>query len=196
MTTTDTPRVWIGCLACYNAGTLAGEWFDAIDCPTEMTGEGEESWQGRINERVVHVHPDHYRDGHEELWVMDHDGFRGALKGECSPATAQELAEALESLDDSDIPWEACVAYADNCGHQLTEVADWKDECEEAWNGEHSSREDFAYQLADDLGAIKDDDAWPYTHIDWEGAARDLFLGGDYWDADAPGGGIYVFGSN
>jgi hypothetical protein len=28
MTTTETPRVWIGCLASYNAGRLIGEWVD------------------------------------------------------------------------------------------------------------------------------------------------------------------------
>lgn len=31
ITTTDTtPRVWIGCLACYNTGRLVGDWHDAI----------------------------------------------------------------------------------------------------------------------------------------------------------------------
>lgn len=188
--TTDTPRVWIGCLACYNAGAIIGHWFDA-------DGAGDVT--------VAEVHAGHFtspedvnawRDAaHEELWVMDHDGFRGALEGECSPATAQALAEALESLDDSYIPWEAWVAYADNHGHLLALVGEWKDECEEAWNGEHSSREDFAQELAEELGMLKENPSWPYDHIDWDGAARDLFLGGDYWDADAPGGGIYVFRS-
>lgn len=34
MTTTSTdttPRVWVGCLACYNAGRLVGDWHDASD---------------------------------------------------------------------------------------------------------------------------------------------------------------------
>ncbi|WP_144882177.1 antirestriction protein ArdA [Microbacterium paraoxydans] len=26
-----TPRIWVGCLAHYNAGRRVGEWFDAID---------------------------------------------------------------------------------------------------------------------------------------------------------------------
>ena len=29
-TTDTTPRVWIGCLACYNEGRLVGDWYDAI----------------------------------------------------------------------------------------------------------------------------------------------------------------------
>ncbi len=28
-------RVWVGCLACYNAGTLVGSWFAADECPTD-----------------------------------------------------------------------------------------------------------------------------------------------------------------
>src|SRR3954463_11580572 len=31
MNTTETPRVWIACLASYNAGRLVGEWVDATD---------------------------------------------------------------------------------------------------------------------------------------------------------------------
>lgn len=49
--------------------------------------------------------------------------------------------------------------------------------------------EDYARQLADDLGLIKDDASWPATCIDWEQAARELrqdyssvsFDGADYW---------------
>src|SRR5215472_6844189 len=31
MTTTETPQVWIGCLAAYNEGHLHGKWVDATD---------------------------------------------------------------------------------------------------------------------------------------------------------------------
>lgn len=34
--------------------------------------------------------------------------------------------------------------------------------------------ENYARELADDIGAIKDDAAWPYTCIDWWQAAREL----------------------
>lgn len=48
--------------------------------------------------------------------------------------------------------------------------------------------EEYAQELADDIGGAKPD-VWPYTHIDWEAAARDLqqdyttvsFDGVDYW---------------
>lgn len=34
--------------------------------------------------------------------------------------------------------------------------------------------EQYARDLADDIGAINRDATWPNTHIDWEAAARDL----------------------
>lgn len=33
-----TPRVWIGCLACYNEGRLVGDWHDALGAD-EVTSE-------------------------------------------------------------------------------------------------------------------------------------------------------------
>ena len=49
--------------------------------------------------------------------------------------------------------------------------------------------EEYARQLADDLGMLKSDNQWPYTCIDWEQAADELkqdyscveFAGFTYW---------------
>jgi antirestriction protein len=49
--------------------------------------------------------------------------------------------------------------------------------------------EDYARELAEDMGAITGDESWPATCIDWERAARELrmdytpigFDGVDYW---------------
>jgi antirestriction protein len=49
--------------------------------------------------------------------------------------------------------------------------------------------EDYAQELADDLGLLQKGSTWPYTCIDWEQAARELqmdysmvtFDGVDYW---------------
>jgi hypothetical protein len=34
--------------------------------------------------------------------------------------------------------------------------------------------EDYARELADDIGALKDTDKWPLNHIDWEAAAKEI----------------------
>lgn len=33
---------------------------------------------------------------------------------------------------------------------------------------------EYAKQYADDVGRVEDDVSWPYNHIDWEAAAKDL----------------------
>lgn len=66
---------------------------------------------------------------------------------------------------------------------------------EEAYAGEWGSIEEYAENLADDIGAIDGDAKWPMMYIDWERAARDLVLGGDVWTADSIGG-VYVFNGN
>lgn len=43
----------------------------------------------------------------------------------------------------------------------------------------------YAEQLAEDIGAVNPAAAWPLTHIDWEGAARDLKM--DYTSIEFDG---------
>ena len=45
--------------------------------------------------------------------------------------------------------------------------------------------EDYARQLAEDIGAIKDDAGWPNSYIDWERAAEALQM--DYTSVDFDG---------
>lgn len=65
---------------------------------------------------------------------------------------------------------------------------------EEAYCGKWDSFEDYAYDLAEEIGLLAGvpEDIRPYFAVDrW---ARDLLLGGDYWTADGDGG-VYVFRS-
>lgn len=45
--------------------------------------------------------------------------------------------------------------------------------------------EDYAQQMAEDIGAINRDATWPLNHIDWEAAAE--ALKGDYTSAEFDG---------
>ncbi len=170
----ETPQVWIGCLTCYSEGWLIGAWYDAI-IASDVTSED------------LHDGP----TTHEELWVMDHEHFHGLLQGECSPAEATRIA-SLFALIDSDDEADAFGAYLKYHGEGAN--ADCLGEFREMYEGKFESRADFAEQFADDLGLLSSD-PWPYNHIDWEGAARDLFYSGDYWDVRASDGGVYVFRS-
>ena len=46
----------------------------------------------------------------------------------------------------------------------------------EAYQGKYSGDEDFAQQLAEDLGCISNDNKWPNYCIDWEYAAREVMM--------------------
>lgn len=158
-------NVWVGCLACYNEGKLVGEWFPAAECPTER-----DEFDAAVKT------PGSHDALHEELWVMDHEGFPEGV-GEFSPMQAQEYAEWMSKLDESD--HEAFLAYVNHVGD-----FDWQsvEKFQEAYQGVYTSDEDFAMEMAESIGAIDPDATWPNNYIDWERAARDLMM--DYFEED------------
>lgn len=178
------PRVWVGCLACYTAGRLVGVWLDGDEADDRNAFEA-----GVAYSRTIGTAGDHSLD-HEELWIMDHEGFGGLLKGECSPSEAQKVAEAIERIQDAGWPIEAVAAYREYVGPEHFDLDDLS-EFEESYAGEWESGTDFAYYLATEMDYL-DLASWPNTCIDWERAAEELFMG-DFWSAKAPGGRIYVF---
>ena len=166
-TTTDAMRVWVGCLACYNDGRLVGEWVDAVDADTFTPCE---------------------RAGHEEWWVMDHDGL--PIDGECSPAYAAALAECLALVE----PWRRGAAFAwirEGNYSTDTEGLPILSDFDDAYQGEYDSPRDYAQTLAEDSGLVPEEYVWPTSCIDWEQATRELMM--DHYTAPASGGGVYVF---
>lgn len=154
------PRIWVGCLSCYTGGDLVGHWFDALD--------GDEITIGQVH--AGHVVEEW--SPHEELWVLDHDGFDGALKGECSPAEAARVAGFLAMLGDlSDDGRDAFAAYVDDDGTRGFDEETLKSfrdayitTVEYAWH--------YAFELAQESGV--DLQVWPYSCIDWRHAAREM----------------------
>ena len=191
-------RVWIGCLACYNAGELVGKWYDATEAAEVTTeqlhADGGYRSVGLDSPDAARWSPDGdepnvvFPDGpHEELWVMDHDGFGGLLDGECSPMEATRIAELAADLSEGEVP--ALGHFRSNQGGDLTD--DLITEFRDAYVGFYDSEQDYAMQLADEMDLVPSEHSWPASYIDWESATRDLFMT-DYWSAD-DSGGVYVF---
>ena len=176
-TTADTaPRIWVGCLACYNNARLVGAWFDAID--------GDD-----ITLADVHGGAQHVRPGCEELWVMDHENL--PLRGECSPHEAAQLARVVEEAHESDreafLVWALSGDQIED-GDGLPSVSEF----EERYCGTWPSFRDYAENLADDialLDGIPDEIA---RYFDWQSWTRDLAF--DY-TTSAADSGVYVFRS-
>ena len=134
MTELDTaPRVWVGCLACYNNGRLVGEWVDATAA-----------------EDYVPCRRSDFGAPHEEWWVMDHEYFDGLLTGECSPMEATRLAGLIDHIeDDGRVP---VIAFAEWCSNQHIDSPTEDDYAAAAdkHQGVFESREDWAWHALDD----------------------------------------------
>lgn len=172
------PRIYVASLSDYNAGNLHGAWIDAAQDIDDVWAE--------VN-AMLSSSP----EGHaEEFAIHDYEDFEGITLSEYEQLeTVVMLASLLEEHG------AAFAAYIDNEGLDYASK-DWAvtvEGFEESFAGEHATEEAFAEELADELGAVPEDLTWPMSYIDWERAARDLFMG-DYWSAPAPSG-VYVFRS-
>lgn len=180
MTTIDTtPRAWIGCLACYNAGRLVGEWYDAEQADA-------------VNIDSLHIDAGTVaRVSCEEMWVMDTDGL--PVSREMSPAEAAEWGRVLAEVPE----WQrgalaAWVRSGDYIAEGMGDIPSLPD-FEERYAGEWDSFSDYAWELAEDTGMLSEIPEWARPYFDMDAYARDLAF--DHTTERAPNGGVYVFRS-
>jgi hypothetical protein len=93
----------------------------------------------------------------------------------------QERLDELEALDERD----------DDESEELTALRDLKEETDDCgWEYgiffiDEDDFEEYAQELADDIGATNRNAPWPLNHIDWEAAADELRI--DYMEAEYQG---------
>jgi antirestriction protein len=98
----------------------------------------------------------------------------GAQKKTGDDAILEKMSE--EGIDEGQL--EAVKAYI--C--LGIEIDDGLENFMESYSGKFDSDEDFAKDIAEQLGDIDSDAKWPHDCIDWEHAARELMY--DYSEAD------------
>jgi antirestriction protein len=166
--TKTAPRVWVGCIGCYPAGSLTGDWVDA----TEVDDADA------LSDAVTAYRPDGTcaKCGSEEWESFDHEGMHGV-----SETNLSLIAVIARAMEESDHP-QAFAAWLDHMGyaaHELTDDADARlEEFREMFEGEWESDLKFA-QDSDVLCT----DSWPRTavdHFDWDSYTNMLFVN-DYW---------------
>ena len=125
---------------------------------------------------------DSLEEAKEELEGMDED------------VTNQEIIEKEAAVREAE---EALKEFENDYGEELTALKSITDECEGYgdWSyGEALIREsyfeDYARELAEDIGAIPKDSKWPCTCIDWEQAAEELKV--DYTSIEFNGVTYYM----
>ena len=178
--TTDVPRVWIGCLNCYNNGRLVGAWFDCTDA-------------GEVDIDMLHRGTGRQQASCEEIWCFDAENL--PVNKEMPPTEAAAWGEVYDELDDP-TQWPALRAWVSTGCHVetgdtgLPSVGDFHDRYRGSWADFGA----FAADWADEIGLTQ---GWPeeaVRHFEWDSWTRDLAM--DFTTADAPDGGIYVFANN
>lgn len=91
--------------------------------------------------------------------------------------TKDALAVMMEEYGIDEDRREECAAYLEGMGSG-TDLSDFK----KAFSGKFDSDEDFARNMAEELGAIDSNAQWPNNCIDWEKAARELMQ--DYFESN------------
>jgi len=168
-TDTDTPRIYVACLASYNAGILHGEWIDATD--VDEIREAIETMLAKSRQPIA-----------EEWAIHDYEGFGGIRLSEWEDLDkVAELGALIEEHG------EAFAAYADHVGvDHATEEG-----FQEAYCGEWDSERAYAENLFDEL-YLHDVPEHVQSYIDYDAFARDVFMGDNY-SVTGESGCLYVF---
>ena len=194
MTSTDTPRIYVACLASYNNGDLHGRWIDADDADTmreEVAAILRESKYPNVQVDCPEcdgVGCDKCRDtgkvpSAEEFAIHDHEGFCGMSIDEYTGI--DEVAEIAALIEEHG---PAYAAYASHIGGDELPTAE---QFQEAYCGEWDSEKAYAEELFDECNEVPDNLA---MYIDYDAVARDFFCG-DYFSVDNPEGGLFIFRS-
>ena len=177
-TSTETPQIYVACLAAYNNGFLHGTW---IDCDQDA-----ENIQAEVNEMLKTSPAWEIGDICEEWAIHDYQYFGDISISEAeSFETVAAIASAVEEYG------KAFLAYYSIWGELDA------DDFEDRYQGEHTNQHDFVYGQLEDWGTLKTwtDAGMQECYIDFDAIARDWFIN-DYCSERSPEGNIFVFSNH
>lgn len=177
MSTTAIPSVWVGCVSCYASSRLIGQWFTATEIADVTLDDVHDGTDGPWPEC-------------EELDIFDSENLpsNANLTLDGVAAWGDAYAELVDA--DNTALWPAYVALA-NDWHAADPDNCTVEQFTDQYQGCFASFDEFASDLADDIGLT---DGWPETavcYFDERAWARDLKC--DYTVIDAPDGGVFVY---
>lgn len=150
------PRIYVACLAAYNAGRLHGEWIDADQDPEDIQEEID---------AMLKASPE---PDAEEWAIHDADDFGGYSISEFeSLENVSRIAEGLIEYG------EIFAAILDHEGDDVDRASQMMTD---GYRGEWDSLENYAAELIDDCCEVPD---FISNYIDYASFARDLEIGGD-----------------
>lgn len=175
------PRVWIGSLADYNNGTLTGEWIDAAVADEDLAKAA----------RAVVARSE--TPDAEEWAIFDYDDFGSWKPGEYEDITlvatvARGIAEhgpafaAWAELHDADP--DMLAAFQDSYLGEYDSPSTWAREV----LGESEVEQRIEEAVGKELGR--------HVEVDYDGFARDCWLGGDIYLVHSDDGRVWIFDTN
>jgi hypothetical protein len=128
--------------------------------------------------------------------------FQTDLDLSANTVDVRDIIERVEELENTVPPAEESDGDDNEDREELATLVGILDDLkgnggDEQWRGDwypttlirETYFEDYARELAEDIGAIDKDAAWPDRHIDWEAAAQELLQ--DYQETDIEGTTYY-----
>lgn len=163
------PAVYCGTYAKYNDGSLYGAWIDLTSFDT-------------YDEFIEFCNRLHHDEDDPELMFQDYEGYpRDWYSESCmGPETFDKIKEYWNLSEDERDAYEAFINYR---GEDAT-IEDFHDR----YCGKWDSGADFAEDLLDQSGDLRDIPIWIRSCIDFEAVWRSLDTAGDYTYEDG-----YVF---
>lgn len=173
MTTTTPRRIYVACLASYNAGILHGRWIDA--------NQDVEDMQHEVKTMLLSAPA-----CGEEWAIQDYDGFPPGTVGEYTDF--HEVVALADFLDEHGDLGEAVLE------NFLGNLGDAREAIEYHYAGEWSDLATFVEDLFEESATVVPVQLSNY--IDWAAMGRDMELGGDIWTVEGRCGSVHVFWSH
>jgi antirestriction protein len=169
-------QIYVACLSAYNNGYLHGEWIDATQDEEDILAEIHTMLAASP---VVEL----YGEVAEEWAIHCYEGFHGIEIDEYE--SIAKVAQLAQELEEHGEPYAAYLGYFPD-----GTVEDFEDK----YRGCFKDREDFAYDLYEQMGTIKElaKVGLQELYIDFAAIARDLFIS-DYTAVEQGYNECYVF---
>ena len=202
----DQPRIYVACLASYNAGVLHGAWIDA-DQPVEAIYEDVQAmlaaspenrtcqWCGAVLTETVGIvhwdkpctHAEHWPGNAEEFAIHDYEGFGSLRLSEYE--SLERVAAIAAGIAEHGDAFAAWLSYEPD---RDVDVQAFEDAYRGEWDSLRGYAEDFAesaglYDLAEKTSSA-------YVRVDIEALERDLEI--DLYVVQTPRRTVHVFDPN
>ena len=176
---TTTPRIYVASLSDYNAGTLHGRWIEADQAAADIHAE------------IAAMLAESKEPGAEEWAIHDYEGFGGLALSEYE--SIDRVAEVAPLLIEHGDWFGKLVEHFGG----LDYLEDAKNCIESNYYGVYDSLTEYVEQFLDECygDALKGLPDLIRHHIDYDGIARDMELGGDLF-AIGYDGKMHIFSSD